>query len=54
MYIQPERIEPPDPEKPDYDIRADVWALGISLVCDWTIDFSITLWVMFVSITSKL
>jgi mitogen-activated protein kinase kinase 7 len=32
LYSQPERIEPPDPEKPDYDIRADVWALGISLV----------------------
>ena len=30
--LQPERIEPPDPSKPAYDIRADVWALGISLV----------------------
>ncbi len=29
---QPERIDPPDPTKPDYDIRADVWSLGISLV----------------------
>ncbi|KAM6394853.1 LOW QUALITY PROTEIN: dual specificity mitogen-activated protein kinase kinase 7-like [Rhynochetos jubatus] len=28
----PERIDPPDPTKPDYDIRADVWSLGISLV----------------------
>ncbi|KAG5277765.1 hypothetical protein AALO_G00091140 [Alosa alosa] len=28
----PERIDPPDPSKPDYDIRADVWSLGISLV----------------------
>ncbi|GLD65020.1 dual specificity mitogen-activated protein kinase kinase 7 isoform X1, partial [Lates japonicus] len=25
-------IDPPDPTKPDYDIRADVWSLGISLV----------------------
>lgn len=31
-YMAPERIEPPDPRKPDYDIRADVWSLGISLV----------------------
>ncbi|XP_064615892.1 dual specificity mitogen-activated protein kinase kinase 7-like [Liolophura sinensis] len=31
-YMAPERIEPPDPKKPDYDIRADVWSLGISLV----------------------
>ena len=30
--IQPERIDPPDPTKPDYDIRADVWSLGITLV----------------------
>lgn len=29
---QPERIDPPDPNKPDYDIRADVWSLGITLV----------------------
>lgn len=27
--IQPERI---DPKKPEYDIRADVWSLGITLV----------------------
>lgn len=26
---KPERI---DPKKPDYDIRADVWSLGITLV----------------------
>jgi hypothetical protein len=32
MCLQPERIDPPDPSKPDYDIRADVWSLGISLV----------------------
>ncbi len=32
MYLQPERIDPPDPTRPDYDIRADVWSLGISLV----------------------
>lgn len=31
-HWQPERIDPPDPTKPDYDIRADVWSLGISLV----------------------
>jgi serine/threonine protein kinase len=31
-YMSPERIEPPDPKRPDYDIRADVWSLGISLV----------------------
>lgn len=31
MFIQPERIEP-DPNNPDYDIRADVWSLGITLV----------------------
>ena len=27
--MQPERI---DPKKPKYDIRADVWSLGITLV----------------------
>ena len=27
-YMAPERIDPPDPSKPDYDIRADVWSLG--------------------------
>lgn len=31
-FHQPERIDPPDPTKPDYDIRADVWSLGITLV----------------------
>ncbi|KAG1653720.1 Dual specificity mitogen-activated protein kinase kinase 7 [Nymphon striatum] len=31
-YMAPERIDPPDPSSPDYDIRADVWSLGISLV----------------------
>ncbi|XP_067144462.1 dual specificity mitogen-activated protein kinase kinase 7 [Centruroides vittatus] len=31
-YMAPERIDPPDPSQPDYDIRADVWSLGISLV----------------------
>ena len=24
--------DPPNPSKPDYDIRADVWSLGITLV----------------------
>jgi len=32
VCFQPERIDPPDPQKPDYDIRADVWSLGITLV----------------------
>lgn len=32
LLSQPERIDPPDPNKPDYDIRADVWSLGITLV----------------------
>lgn len=32
VLLQPERIDPPDPTKPDYDIRADVWSLGITLV----------------------
>lgn len=32
FFMQPERIDPPDPTKPDYDIRADVWSLGITLV----------------------
>ncbi|XP_077986899.1 dual specificity mitogen-activated protein kinase kinase 7-like [Glandiceps talaboti] len=31
-YMAPERIDPPDPTQPGYDIRADVWSLGISLV----------------------
>ena len=31
-WLQPERIEPPDPSHPAYDIRADVWSLGITLV----------------------
>jgi len=31
-YMAPERIIPPDPGNPDYDIRADVWSLGITLV----------------------
>lgn len=31
-YMAPERIEPPDPKNPSYDIRADVWSLGITLV----------------------
>lgn len=38
-YMAPERIEPPDPRKPDYDIRADVWSLGITLVELATGDF---------------
>ena len=31
-YMAPERIDPPNPSRPDYDIRADVWSLGITLV----------------------
>lgn len=31
-YMSPERIEPSDPSRPDYDIRADIWSLGITLV----------------------
>ncbi|XP_014252104.1 dual specificity mitogen-activated protein kinase kinase 7-like [Cimex lectularius] len=31
-YLAPERINPPDPLQPTYDIRADVWSLGITLV----------------------
>ncbi|CAG0915820.1 unnamed protein product [Notodromas monacha] len=31
-YMAPERIDPPNPDRPDYDIRADVWSLGITLV----------------------
>jgi len=30
-YLSPERIEP-DPRSPHYDVRADVWSLGITLV----------------------
>ena len=31
-YMAPERIDPPNPNNPNYDIRADVWSLGITLV----------------------
>jgi serine/threonine protein kinase len=31
-YMSPERINPSISGKPDYDIRADVWSLGVSLV----------------------
>ena len=31
-YTAPEKLEPPDPQNPVYDIRADVWSLGITVV----------------------
>lgn len=31
-YMAPERIDPPDQANPVYDIRADVWSLGLTLV----------------------
>ncbi|CAD5123924.1 DgyrCDS12232 [Dimorphilus gyrociliatus] len=31
-YLSPERIEPVDPDFPVYDVRADVWSLGITLI----------------------
>jgi len=30
--MSPERINPSNSGKPDYDIRADIWSLGISLI----------------------
>lgn len=30
--MQPERIQPEDPQCPTYDVRADVWSMGITLV----------------------
>lgn len=31
-YMSPERINSSNLEKPEYDVRADIWSLGISLV----------------------
>jgi serine/threonine protein kinase len=31
-YMAPERLNPSSPDKPNYDVRADIWSLGISLV----------------------
>ncbi|UJR27524.1 hypothetical protein I4U23_008808 [Adineta vaga] len=31
-YMSPERINPTIADKPNYDIRADIWSLGISLI----------------------
>ncbi|KAJ8307864.1 hypothetical protein KUTeg_014587 [Tegillarca granosa] len=31
-YMAPERIDPPDPQRPDYDIRADVWSLDFEVL----------------------
>lgn len=36
-YMSPERINPSSIGKPDYDIRADIWSLGISLVSHITV-----------------
>jgi mitogen-activated protein kinase kinase 7 len=33
-YMSPERINPSNNEIPVYDIRADIWSLGISLVSE--------------------
>ena len=48
-YMAPERIDPPDPSKPDYDIRADVWSLGEHILekilkyrKEWSLFFSKT------------
>lgn len=38
-YMSPERIEPSDPSRPDYDIRADIWSLGITLVMNISFGF---------------
>ena len=40
-FFQPERIDPPDPVNPDYDVRADVWSLGITLVSQNSISFPV-------------
>lgn len=40
LTFQPERIDPPDPSNPEYDVRADVWSLGISLVSYDYIEFT--------------
>ena len=37
-YMSPERIEPLDPTRPDYDIRADIWSLGITLVSETSLN----------------
>ena len=41
FFFQPERIDPPDPMNPDYDVRADVWSLGITLVSQNSISFRV-------------
>lgn len=41
MFFQPERIDPPDPMNPDYDVRADVWSLGITLVSYNSVSFPV-------------
>ena len=41
---QPERIDPPDPMNPDYDVRADVWSLGITLVRQCCVHKNILMW----------
>ena len=42
-YMAPERIQPPDPTNPDYDIRADVWSLGVTLVCTYHLLFLVSI-----------
>lgn len=42
--FQPERIDPPDPMNPDYDVRADVWSLGITLVSNNSFSFPVALY----------
>jgi len=44
VFFQPERIDPPDPMNPDYDVRADVWSLGITLVNNTSFSFPVALY----------
>ncbi len=42
LYFQPERIDPWNSHK-GYDIRSDVWSLGITLVKYLELNFTISL-----------